>query len=184
VVKSGRVVSFEYTERGNERIYNILEKNAILLEANMFTGKVIPVNFRTMLPSEIIYIGKETLLKAMASDPELNRDIIEALSLKFLASMDVIREIGAHNATWKICNLLLIFADEYGEPYDGKTLIGQAVSQQMISNLLGLNRITTVRIIKSLKNSGFIETINGHYCIRDEFQLKKYMDCVDSMGAF
>ena len=43
-----------------------------------------------------------------------------------------------------------------------------------MSNLLGINRITTVRGIKKLKDMGLLEQINGLYCIRDIERLKRH----------
>jgi CRP/FNR family transcriptional regulator len=88
--------------------------------------------------------------------------------------MDQIRQASVHNATWKVCNLLLIFADRFGVIYDGKVLIREKISQQMLSNLLGINRITVVRVIKDLKNEALLEQIDGFYCIRSVERLKKY----------
>ena len=65
--------------------------------------------------------------------------LIEA---KLFAAMDLLRQTCYHNSTWNLCNLLLIFADRFGEAYDGKVLIKEKISQQMLSNLLGINRDT------------------------------------------
>jgi CRP/FNR family transcriptional regulator len=180
VVKSGRILAYEFTVCGNERVYNIMEKGSLFLDANLLMQVAAPIYFRAAAPSELVCIDRSALLRGICSDPDINMDIIESISLKFLSAMDQIRESGAHDARWKICNLLLIFADQYGEPYDGKTLIKQSLSQQMMSNLLGINRITTVRIIKNLKGQNLIEQINGFYCIRDTGSLMDYMESADT----
>lgn len=144
IVKKGRVLTFEYTRTGEERVYNIMEEGSLLLEANMILKKPAYVNFKTAMPSELICIDRVALLSAMAKDQNLTLDIIESLSNKFLSSMDQIRQSCCHNVEWKICDLLLIFADRHGAKYDGKVLITEKLSQQMISNLLGINRVTAV----------------------------------------
>jgi CRP/FNR family transcriptional regulator len=176
VVVRGRVITFEYNDRGNERVYNFLERNAIFLDANLLMNTPAPVAFRAATDSDISCIDRNALLRAIAEDPDVNFDIIQSISIKFLSSMDQIRETGTHNASWRVMNLLLIFADQYGVPYDGKTLIKQQLSQQMLSNLLGINRITAVHIIKELKDLGLIEQINGYYCIRDIEKLKIHLE--------
>ncbi|MDO4328762.1 MAG: Crp/Fnr family transcriptional regulator [Lachnospiraceae bacterium] len=176
IVKSGRVAAYEYTIGGEERIYNFNECNSLLLEANVLFDYVSPVNFKTTLPSELICIDKETLLEAISRDPQVSMDVMESLATKFMSSMDQIRHANFHNAEWKICDLLLIFADRYGVPYDGKILIKEKVSQQLLSNLLGINRVTAVRAIKSLKEMSLIEQINGYYCIRDVERLKRHQE--------
>jgi CRP/FNR family cyclic AMP-dependent transcriptional regulator len=106
----------------------------------------------------------------------LSMDIMESLSTKYLSAMEQVRHTNFHNAGWKICDLLLIFAEHYGVPYDGKILIKEKISQQLLSNLLGINRVTAVRAIKELKEMALIEQINGYYCIRSLEKLKRHQE--------
>ncbi len=176
IVKKGRVIAYEYTFSGEERIYNFNEQNSLLLEANLLFDYPSPVCFKTVQPSELIFIDKETLIKSIQADPQVSMDIMESLATKFLSSMEQIRHANFHNAGWKICDLLLVFADRYGVPYDGKVLIKEKISQQLLSNLLGINRVTAVRAIKELKEMSLIEQINGFYCIRDVERLRRHQD--------
>ncbi len=176
IVKYGRVAAYEYTLSGEERIYNFNEQNSILLEANLLFDYTSPVGFKVVQPSELVFIDKETLVDTIGSDPQVSMDIMQSLAIKFLSSMEQIRHANFHNAAWKICDLLLIFADRYGVPYDGKILIREKISQQLLSNLLGINRVTAVRAIKELKEMSLIEQINGFYCIRDVERLKRHQE--------
>ena len=174
IVKTGRVVSYEFSVGGEERIYNFNENNSLLLESYVLFDTMVPVNFKTTLPSKIVYIDKETLVKAISSDPQICMDVMQSMHLKFNSSMEQIRHANFHNASWKICDLLLMFADCYGVDYDGKVLIKEKISQQLLSNLLGINRVTAVRAIKELKDMALIEQVNGYYCIRDIDKLKRH----------
>ena len=176
IVKSGRVVCYEYSINGEERIYNFNETNSLLLESYVLFDTVVPVNFKTTLSSEIIFIDKETLMKAITTDTEICMDIMQSLHMKFNTSMEQIRHANFHNASWKICDLLLMFADRYGVEYNGKILIKEKISQQLLSNLLGINRVTAVRAIKELKDMSLVEQVNGYYCIRDVEKLKRHQN--------
>lgn len=181
IVKKGRIMGYEYTQSGEERIYNFNDEGSVLLEANALLNIPSQVNFKTMKPSILVCISRESLLNAMESDQRITLDIIESISNKFFSSMDQIRQSNCHSVEWKICNMLLIFADRFGALYDGKILITEKISQQMLSNLLGINRITAVRAIKQLKELNLIEQINGHYCIRSIEKLKKHQDVIDEL---
>lgn len=176
IVKVGRVISFEFTPGGEERVYNFHEEGAMLLEDNVLTDQCSPIYFKTSVASELVCIERDNLIDAMRMDAQIMMDVVQSISNKFFGSMDQIRENCSHNAMWKIGNLLLIFADKHGVLYDGKIMIKEKVSQQMLSNLLGINRITTVRIMKDLKDLGMIEQINGYYCIRDVEVLREYLN--------
>ena len=45
-----------------------------------------------------------------------------------------------------------------------------------MTNLLGVNRATTVRSIRALKDMNLLENINGFYCIRSIEQLKRHQE--------
>ncbi|MBE5955131.1 MAG: Crp/Fnr family transcriptional regulator [Lachnospiraceae bacterium] len=176
IIKTGRAICYEYSISGEERIYNFNENNSLLMESYVLFDTVVPVNVKTVLPSEIIFIDKETLLQAISTDPEICKDIMQSLHMKFHTSMEQIRHANFHNAGWKICDLLLMFAEKYGVDYDGKILIKEKISQQLLSNLLGINRVTAVRAIKELKDMSLIEQVNGYYCIRDVEKLKRHQE--------
>lgn len=179
IVIRGRVITYEYTTAGSERVYNISDSGSLLLEANVISREAPSVYFKTTEPSQLVKIRRSELMSALIEDPQIMMDIIDSISGKFFASIEQIREGCNHNVPWKICNLLLIFADRYGVVYDDKVLIQEKLSQQMIANLLGINRITAVRALKELKDVGLIEQINGYYCIRDRDKLKRHQEHFD-----
>ena len=179
VLKKGCVVGFEYAPSGDERVYDIMLPQSLLLEMNLFLNKPSPVYFKAVKPSELICIERHTLLDRMRGDFRLTMAVIESLSNKFYVAMEQVRETKCHGAAWRFCNLLLMFAEFYGVPYDKKTLIREQVSQQILSNLLGVNRITINRISTKLKDLALIEQINGLYCISDMEKLKQHMDYLD-----
>ncbi len=176
VVKRGCVAGFEYTLGGQERIYTLNERNSVILESSLIMNYETPVSFKAIESTDLIAIDRPTLMNMISSDPEIAMDILQSVSIKFLSTMEQLRHTNYHSAEWKICDLLLDLARKYGIPYDDKILIKEKISQQMISNLLGINRITAVRAIKDLKTMGLIESINGYYCIRDINRLKRHQN--------
>ena len=131
-----------------------------------------------MKPSELVCIDKVALMNAIMENPKISMELIHSLSVRFIAAKEQIRNMNFQNASWKVCNLLLSFAKQYGVTYDGKILIKEKISQQLMSDMLGINRITAVRIIKELKDQELVEQINGFYCVRDMRKLKQYQDGV------
>jgi CRP/FNR family transcriptional regulator len=179
LVKKGEVIGFEYTLGGDERIYHIMLPGSLVLDACLLMNQPCPVYFKAIRPSELICIDRPTLLTQMSEDFGLVLNIIESISFKFFSAMAMVRETQCHDADWRLCSLLLMFADRYGVPYENKTMIREKVSQQTLSDLLGVNRITVNRIIKKLRDMVLISQINGYYCIHDMEKLRRHMDFID-----
>jgi CRP/FNR family transcriptional regulator len=178
LIKKGGVAGFEYTSGGEERVYQIMLPGSLMLDSCLILNKPCPIFFKTIKPSELICIDRRTLLQQMRSDFSLVMNIIESVSYKFFSAMDLVRTAECHNTAWRICNLLLMFADKYGVPYDGKIMIAEKVSQQALADLLGINRITVNRIMKILRNMELIVHLNGFYCIQDTENLRRHMDFI------
>lgn len=48
----------------------------------------------------------------------------------------------------------------------------------MIADMLGMNRVTVLRILKNLRDLALVEQINGHLCIRSVEAIKDHMDLI------
>lgn len=176
IVKSGLVVGCEIYPNGMFREGLVMAPNSMFGEAMVLLNEPSPICFKTVLPTELICIPREVFLDALSQNQELNMMVIESLSKKFLSSMDEVRQMSYYNVTWRVCNLLRIFAEYHGEKFDGKIRITIPLSQHMVSRLLGVNRITTVRIMKKLKELHLLEQIDGSYWIPDLDKLIAYQD--------
>ena len=174
LVLSGQVVAVKETEEGNELFFYVMEENSLCGEANALFARPLPVLFRTTMPSELVRIDKDVLRRAIETDPSLSMAILECMADKFFEAMDENEKIKSHQAAWLLCDLLITFAKRYGIGYDGKILIHKRLSIEYMTNLLGVNRATTVRSIRALKDMNLLENINGFYCIRSIEQLKRH----------
>jgi CRP/FNR family transcriptional regulator len=180
-IKKGCVIGYEYSDGGDERVYDVMMAGSLMLDAILFMnggrGVPSPIYFKTVKNSELIQIEKQTIIREMQEDPRLTVEIIGSVANKFFSTMEQLRELKCHDAEWRLCNMLLIFSDSYGEPHDNKKiLIAEKISQQILSNLLGVNRISITRLMKKLKDMGLVEQINGYYCITDIDKMKRHLD--------
>lgn len=174
IVKSGRIIAYEYMMSGSERVYSYNEKNSLIIEECILLGLKPPVSFKADVRSEVICLDQEAVTKATREDPDIALAMMKYLSYKYVSSMEQIRFANCHSASWKVCNLLLMMAENYGEPYNEYIMIREKLSQQLISSMLGINRITVVRVMKDLKELNLVAHINGYYCIRDVEALRRH----------
>ncbi len=173
VVLSGRVVSYECSLDGEERIYSVNEENSILLDENLLFGYPVSVNVKTITNCELICIDRTALRKAILEDPETALDIMQSMSLKYLSTVEQMRCMNEETALQKVCRLFMTYAERHGIQEGNKVIIHEKINQEYISNLLGINRITVVRVVKQLKESNLIGKQNGYYYLCD---MKKFRD--------
>jgi len=167
LVVEGRVMSLEYTSDGEEHIFNIFDKGSIFLESNLLFSAPSAVDFQTVIPTELVRISRSDLLAAMSENVEISLFLLESMSYKYYSAMDRLRENYNHDAMWRVYNLLLLLASNYGKPRGDWTMIDVKLSQQTLGNHLGMSRITVSKILKELKEKEIVELVNGRYCIRN-----------------
>ncbi|MDO4545858.1 MAG: Crp/Fnr family transcriptional regulator [Bacillota bacterium] len=177
LVKNGRIICYDLTLNGNQRVFNIFEKGSLFLEECVLFDKPAHVMFRSLTSAKLLRISKCDLKRTLKDYDEM-LNFCKYQSVKFLSNMEMIRVSTQKNTEWQVCKLLQIFMEHYGKPYDGKIMITERISQQMVADILGVNRVTVTRIFRNLRGA-FLEQINGNYCIRSAELLQEYIKSLE-----
>ena len=178
IIKKGRIISSETYSNGKTRNGLIMTEGCILGESYLWLDEPCPTNFKTIEDSKLIRIPKQVFFDFVEENPDLYKPIIESLSKKLMSVMDELRQMAGCNVTWRICNLLLVFAESYGKQRGKAVCIDTHLTQQHIAQMLYTNRITIVRVFKKLQELNLITRVGNRYYITDIDALKKYMDLV------
>lgn len=173
-VNKGRIFAYEYSPKGNERIVGIFDEGSMLWETCFLFQIPLTYYFKTTQDSSLISIKHSDLLNLLATDLDVTLSILRSLTKKMVSMMNVVDELLFYNTEWRICNLLIVMAENYGSEEEAKIKLNINITQQFVSNLLSINRVTTVRIIQKLKKMKLIDFTNGYYYIRDIQKLKEY----------
>jgi CRP-like cAMP-binding protein len=66
-------------------------------------------------------------------------------------------------------------AANFGTVKDAWVAINIKITQQMIGNMLGINRITVGKVLKELKEVGVIMMVNGQYWVPYSKTIQRHM---------
>ncbi len=176
IVKEGIAVSCETYYNGKVRNGLLMPKGSIIGEPFVILNEPSPVSFKAIKDCRLVRIYLSDLTEYLKQNSELYNVLIESLSKKLLSTMDEVRQMAGCNVTWRVCNLLLVFAEHYGVEINGKVCIDIPVSQQHIAWMLYLNRITVVRVFKRLQDIKLLEKTGKRYYITDLKAFKDYME--------
>ena len=181
-IESGSVVAYENVITGSEHIFSTSYAGTIILVPSMVVTHRLTLNFKTAEDSKLIRVSRDDLFTLIATDPAFSASLIYALSMRLMGTIEQYREKGNYTVEWRVCKMLLDAAARVGIDYDGKILIQQRLSQQAMADRLQVNRVTVARAIRSLKDHGLVEYINGYYCVRSADQMKRHMQYLESEG--
>ena len=175
-ILKGKIVAYEWTRSGSEHDFSESGPGELLfVPAALITHPMI-LNFKATVPTELIRIPRDVLLRLMEEKPELSSTLLYALSMRFIETIEQYRQRGNCDTSWRVGKFLLSMAERSGIERDGIVLIREKVSQQTMANRLHANRVTVARAIRDMKEAGLIGYHNGYYsiCGIDRFKAHMY----------
>lgn len=175
ILKNGLVKAFHISAFGDEQIYNFFRSGSLLFHLTTVLDTVPDLSFVTTAPSRLVRVPRRVIQGFLQSDLRFTNLMLIDAERALLQTPRRMREAETYSVEWKICNMLLTYARRSGVEYDGKILIKERISQQLMAGMLKVSRITVARTIKELKDLSLIENINGFICIRDKDKLRSHM---------
>ena len=163
---SGIVVSTEITETGIERIYNIFNSGSLLLESNLLSSTPTTLGYKALSKAEMIKIDRKSLLSAMRESEDVMLFVMNNTADKLESAINRIRENVDHDAEWKVYNILATLAVDYGKQLGDWIKIELKISQQVLSNMLMVNRVTVTKAINKMKEDNTVQFSNGYYYLK------------------
>lgn len=152
----------------------LLVPNCVIGEMCMVNDVVSPSIFKFIEDSEIIKLNKDILENILNRDNEITKYLYSVTSYLLYRFIIQANEYATLSAQERIANILIEFAEEFGYNTNGKIKITFKISQQFISNLVGVKILTTARILKKLKEKNIVDYYDGHYYIMNLELLKQY----------
>ena len=175
-LRSGRVIAGTVSPSGSKRILLSFEKNTLLLEQYLLTGKPCELYYKAVEKTTAQMISYHDLTQAMKADFSVTLDVLNAISDLGALAHERQRAERETDARQKVCNQFLDFALAFGVEENGKIMIEEKLTQEKIGILAGLHRITVSKEIKKLKEQGILTYQGGFYFISDLHQLVAYRD--------
>lgn len=179
IVLNGKLKQYVMSEEGREKILFILEQGDMIGDISLFEQSVAGFFVEAIENTELIHLTKAGLQEALQKYPEYNLFILSSLSKKAKNLVDQLEDTCFKDAETRVCDMLIKLAFYEGKMDQGSTRVTFRTSQQFISDMLGINRITTVKIIKNLRLMGLLDVKGSSYIINDLSLLQMYAlkDC-------
>lgn len=156
-VVEGSIKMFNTNLEGREFTQGIFHKGESFGDPLLFLDKPYPASAESCEKSVIIRLPKETFLKLLNENKELQNKVIFLLANRAYAKAITANIIVNSDPETRI----LSFLDYYKTKYDSssqKKLI--PITRQQIANHTGLRVETTIRTLKKLTDKGKVEIIN------------------------
>lgn len=125
--------------------------------------------------SEVLFINREELINLIKNDDEVFTFIFEYIHKKIMTCNIQIEKSLFLNSEIQLASLFYEFARHFGKRYEDYTLIDFNLSQQLIADLLGVNRTTIFRSINKLIEADLIYRAGRKFIVKDLEALFKFI---------
>ncbi|NBJ14619.1 MAG: Crp/Fnr family transcriptional regulator [Dehalobacter sp. 4CP] len=169
----GNVDAYLMSSDGRKKSVGIEMPGCILGDVGAFDGEFQPVYYKALTQIETRFISKSDLKTVLDNYPCIKDYVLSSLCSKVRMLAGQLGQSCFSDAETKVSKLLLQFAYYFGgnNNHNGLRLICFPISQQSISDLAGINRVTVAKILANFKEDGLIERVEGMYSINiDEME--------------
>lgn len=164
VVLSGKVkVSLFYDDK--EYILTVIEKGGFFGELSLIDGLPRSANVEAIEDSEFLVIHRGNLIRLIKDNPEISIEIMKTLSERLRSADERIKNLAFLPVEGRILNYLIDFAKKNGIKVKNYLIIEKGPSNNQIANFCGCARETVSRVIKMLKEKGFLRGSKRQYVI-------------------
>ncbi len=158
VVKRGRVKLLRIARDGKEQIINIVDTGGILGMEIFYNSQNYSSTAIAMEDTDLCFVSKESFEDILKRYPAIGRKMITALSKELEDAYERIGTLGLMSAKQRLASLIYALARENDCKDDEEEVrLKLPFSRLEIAEILGITQETSIRLLKALKDEGFIE---------------------------
>ncbi len=152
IIASGSVKVYHTEADGKENILNTLGAGQHFGELALVDDAPRSASVMTLEPSRLLVLSKTAFKECLAASPEIAYHLIAQLAHEVRRLTETVNLMG-RDVYGRIKGLLESMAVEK----DGLLVIDQQMTQQDIANRIASSREMVSRVLKELKNGGYLE---------------------------
>jgi CRP/FNR family transcriptional regulator/CRP/FNR family cyclic AMP-dependent transcriptional regulator len=156
VIVEGEVKVCVDSPDGREVVLTHLKTGEFFGEMALFDGGTRSASVVALAESEIVALGREDFLAALAGDFDLTRRILQTLSARLRRSNEVIESLALQDVGGRLARYLVRLSEASGQqPVDGYYAVHRPTHQE-IANSIGATRETVTRMLKQFEDRKLI----------------------------
>ena len=162
VVREGRVKVTKLSGDGREKILEMLDQGSFFGELSLLDGAPRSASVKSLTDTRILALSRNDFLKLLRGSPDLAMAVIQVLTGRLRQMDDQASSLSFQRVKERARGALRRLArDEIGED----RLATPALTHQQIADMIGTSRETVTRVIKGLKQEGWLHQKGKRYLV-------------------
>jgi CRP/FNR family cyclic AMP-dependent transcriptional regulator len=151
VILSGSVKVFVSGEDGREAVLNHQEAGDYFGDLALIDKQPRVASVMTMEPSKFMIISRVDFLTCLSKNPEIAINLIKPMTRRMRMLAKNVSSLALLDVYGRVARILLEQSEEQGD-----VLVTEKLTQQEIADMVGASRAMVSRILKDLKEGGYI----------------------------
>jgi CRP/FNR family transcriptional regulator len=156
ILCSGRAKLTRGTDRGQQRLIEIVEPGKLVEKHTFQDGAVHQSTCEVIEPSQICIVDRSQYLTLLSQNGDFAVRIIKLLSHEMGVSLNETDQFAFASARERVAGLLLELVDRYGEPVQDGVRISLQLKREELAQMAAMTVETVVRILNSFQSTQLI----------------------------
>ena len=161
VIREGRVKVTKLSEDGREKILQMLGEGAFFGEMALLDQAPRSATVKTLLPVRLLALSRVDFLSVLRRSPDLAMGVIQELTRRLRETDEQASSLSFQRVKERTRGLLR----RASQPGEGGRRITQPLTHQQIADMIGTSRETVTRVVKELKQDGWLEQQGKRYLV-------------------
>jgi len=161
ILRDGRVKVTKLSEDGREKILDFLETGSFVGEMALLERGPRSASVKTLSPVRVLALSRTDFIALLRKSPDLALAVIQELSRRLRSVNEQASSLSFQRVKERTVGLLERLAKDPSE--DGERLVTPSLTHQQIADMVGTSRETVTRVVKDLKESGWLRQEGKRY---------------------
>ena len=163
VICEGRVKVTKLSGDGREKILELLEEGSFFGEMSLLDSAPRSASVKALTDVRILALARNDFLNVLRRSPDLALAVIHELTQRLRQQDEQASSLSFQRVKERTQGLLLRLAKEASSS-EGR-LATPALTHQQIADMIGTSRETVTRVVKRLKEQGWLEQKGKRYLV-------------------
>ncbi len=166
VIGEGRVKVSKLSDDGREKILDLLEDGAFFGEMALLDEGPRSASIKTLGPVRLLALSRADFLALLRRSPDLAMAVVRELTRRLRQVDDQASSLSFQRVRDRARGLLRRLARDPAE--QGAGLVTPVLTHQQIADMIGSSRETVTRVVKELKQDGWLSQRGKRYIVPAE----------------
>jgi CRP-like cAMP-binding protein len=170
VVVTGQIKLAFSSERGNEKVVELIGPQQSFGEAVMFMDRPFPVFAEALADCRLLFIGRDAVFQLIETNPAFARSMLAGLSMRLHSLIADVESYSLQSSMQRVIGYLL----QHVPDQTGSAELALPTSKQVIASRLNLTPETLSRILHELAEAQLIRVHGRQITIIDLARLRQF----------